>query len=268
VSKVINAKPIEFFNTLELKELIFKKINALLPLPKTIIEIEKLRREDDIDSDELLKIIESDPMIVANILRVSNSAMYGFSSQIKTVKHAISMLGFKLILNIAFSTAINNYLKPDLSSYDVNIEEFTNISSVQCRIIEKWTEPKIRAIKNDLQLAAFLQEVGKIIISMIVIENNFVETFRNKILESGDIEKTETDYLHLATSEVTALVFTHWNLNPKLIEYIKYADKPNEAPEEYKNSAYALKIAKTLSPISKDNFTQQSIDKAKALSQE
>jgi HD-like signal output (HDOD) protein len=56
--------------------MILTKINALQPLPKTIVEIERLRREDDIDSDELLKILETDPMIVSNILRVSNSAMY------------------------------------------------------------------------------------------------------------------------------------------------------------------------------------------------
>jgi hypothetical protein len=38
-------------------------------------------------------------------------------------------------------------------------------------------------MKNDLQLAAFLQEIGKIIISTILTEKNQVSDFQRKLYE-------------------------------------------------------------------------------------
>jgi HD-like signal output (HDOD) protein len=59
-----------------MKNLITSKIQNLPPLPKTVIEIERIRSSMDPDNEELITAIQSDPMIVANILKVCNSAMY------------------------------------------------------------------------------------------------------------------------------------------------------------------------------------------------
>jgi hypothetical protein len=48
-----------------------------------------------------------------------------------------------MIANIAISTTIQNIFQPSLEPYDVNIDNFIPISSIQSRLIEKWTEPKI-----------------------------------------------------------------------------------------------------------------------------
>lgn len=76
----------------EMRELVLKKIQNLPPLPKTLMDIYALRNSDYPDFDALLKIIQTDPMIVANLLKISNSVMYGFSRQIKAVPDVLKIL--------------------------------------------------------------------------------------------------------------------------------------------------------------------------------
>lgn len=247
---------------LKMEQDIIQKVNALPPIPKTVLEIEQLKSSPDKDLDKLLKIIESDPMITANILKISNSALYGFSGKIKTVKIALSMLWFNMGASIAMSSAINNLLKPNLTPYEVNIENFTHISSIQSKIIAEWKDPKIKAIKNDLQIAAFLQEVGKIIISMVLIEKKLVYQFQRKLEWWADISYLEEKTVYKTSAEITAMIFKHWKLNPKMISLIEFSDKPENAPEEFKVWAMALKIVKTLSPVFKESLWEKDLIKA------
>jgi HD-like signal output (HDOD) protein len=73
-----------------MQEVIMKKIESLPPLPETILKIESLKSKDR-DPNALIDIIGTDQMLSINILKVANSAMYGFSGKIKTVSDAVKM---------------------------------------------------------------------------------------------------------------------------------------------------------------------------------
>ncbi|MDD2745573.1 MAG: HDOD domain-containing protein [Candidatus Gracilibacteria bacterium] len=250
---------------INMKDIIKNKIDSLPPLPKTIIDINRLRNSSEPNNEELLKIILTDPMCVANILRVSNSAMYGFSRQIKTAQDALKMLGFKMTSNIAISTAIVGYLKPDLGPYGIDMDSFTGTSSLQSKIIDRWVDPKISHIKNELQFAAFLQEVGIIIISVIIIEKNLSQLFRDALKLCENQAHAEEIIFGQSSSEITSMIFSHWKFNQKMIDYIRNVDKPEKADELYKVGSQALKIAKTLAPVGQTGVTKESIAKANEL---
>ncbi len=63
-------------------EVLSKKIDSLPPLPKTIIDLEEFKKSPNKDLEVLDKIIEQDPLIVATLLKVSNSAMFGFNNKV------------------------------------------------------------------------------------------------------------------------------------------------------------------------------------------
>lgn len=248
-----------------MRELIANKIQNLPPLPKTIIAINQLRSAASPDNEALLKIILTDPMIVANILKVSNSAMYGYSGKVRTAQDALRLLGFKMISNIAISTAIVGYLKPDLQPYGIDLESFTGSSSLQSKIIERWMDPMIKDLKNELQFAAFMQEVGVIIISIIIIEKNLTQNFHAAMVEHVDQSDAEEAIFGQPGSEITSMVFTHWKFNQKMIDYIRHADRPENAEEIYKIGSQALKIAKTLAPVGSTGISPESIARAMVL---
>lgn len=236
-----------------------KRIETLPPLPESAVEIEKLRRQDDYDMKELLKIISKDPMIIANILKVANSAMYWFAGKINDTKKAVVMLWFELITNIAISTIIRNLIKPNLDPYGIDTETFSLISWAQSRLIEQRQEPKIKNLKKDLQLAAFLQEVWKIVIAMILNEHGLAKEFKKQLSESWNISEVENAVLNATSASIAAKVFAHWNFHIDMVKLIEYSDEPGKAPVELMCWSYALKIVKILCPVSENRFTKESI---------
>ena len=67
-------------------ENILEKIESLPPLPQTIEEIENFRKKKDKEIDELVRIIEKDALVITTLLKISNSALFGFRD-LSTLKH-------------------------------------------------------------------------------------------------------------------------------------------------------------------------------------
>jgi HD-like signal output (HDOD) protein len=55
------------------------------PFPAIAMRVMEILARDDCAAQELVECIQSDPIFAAEILRVANSALYGFSDEIKSL---------------------------------------------------------------------------------------------------------------------------------------------------------------------------------------
>lgn len=79
-------------------------------LSLTLQEILKLEGSNPFTlTASLRQIIEKDPLLSAHILKVANSSFYGFSQQVRTISHALGLLGVQRIKQIAFSFSVFDY---------------------------------------------------------------------------------------------------------------------------------------------------------------
>lgn len=79
-------------------------------LSRTLQEILKIESGNPFSlTTNMKRIIEKDPLLSAHILKVANSSFYGFSQQVRTISHALGLLGVKRIKQIAFSFSIFDY---------------------------------------------------------------------------------------------------------------------------------------------------------------
>ena len=62
-------------------------------IPLVLIRIIQTLDEDKSSAKELEELILHDPALSARILRLANSAFYSFRATVKTISHAISLLG-------------------------------------------------------------------------------------------------------------------------------------------------------------------------------
>ncbi len=106
----INSKS-GFTPPLDMREAI-SGIRALPPLPGTAARIIEMISDPKADVDELSKVIESDPILAAQIIRWASSALYGCRGEITTVRNAIiRVLGFNFVLDMALGLAVMAPLK-------------------------------------------------------------------------------------------------------------------------------------------------------------
>ncbi|MFT7860209.1 MAG: HDOD domain-containing protein [Sulfurimonas sp.] len=242
-----------------MKSSIIESIKSLPPLSKTITEIERVYDDSEAGIGELAKIIEHDPMIVANLLKTANSPLYGFGKEIKSAAQAVSLFGMTMTRNVALGNAVRKLLNVDMQPYGITSDDFAEISALQAKLIEKWYSKIDKAKAEKLYLAAFLQETGKILIASDVIKEDEDVSFQSEVEMSNNLAQVEKSYVGVTCAEVTAEVFEHWGFEEEFVEMIRYADTPAQAPDEVKEYAVALHIVKTALPVNKP-FSEQSIN--------
>jgi HD-like signal output (HDOD) protein len=243
------------------------RINSLPPLPKSIFEIEKFKKGKNSTPEKLIKIVKDDPLIVANILKVTNSAMFGFKSSVDTVSRAINLLGVNFAISIAIGSIIEDALESNLTSYNVSTEDFMYSSTLATKIINTWISSIDFDLKEELLMPAFLQETGKFIISEAIREEGKSEEFLKCLEENDDISKCEEKFIGYSCARITANIFKQWSLGHNLVFSIGFVGDLESCPPEYKKKVQILEIVKTLTNIREplsDNVIEKALIKVAA----
>jgi len=232
-----------------LKSSIIDSIKSLPPLSKTILDVNKVYADPDSSVNDMAMAIEHDPMIIANLLKAANSALYGFAKEINNPKQAVMLFGMSMTRSIALTNAVRKLLNVDLQPYGITPERFAEVSELQANLIMQWYKKIDKSQADKLYLAAFLQETGKILIASEVIEDDETTSFSSEVELSNNISQVEKMYVGVTTAEVTAKVFEHWSFDDEFVAMILHSENPSNAPKEIQEYAFALNIVRTIMPI-------------------
>lgn len=86
--------------------LILRKVKDIPSLPEVVTKVMELVSNPTSSAAELSKVIAHDPGLTTRVLRLVNSAYYGFPKQISSVQQAIMILGFTTMRGLVLSTSI------------------------------------------------------------------------------------------------------------------------------------------------------------------
>lgn len=228
---------------------IVERIKTLPPLPKSFHDINAICANQNGTIDQLAKVIEKDPMLVANLLKVANSPLYSFRKEIRSVLQAVSLFGMTTTKSLTIDISIKKLLNVDIEPYGIVPDEFVRVSSMQSALMREWYSKVDRAKVDILFLAALLQETGKILIADEIVKNDETSQFKFEIESSVNIAQVEKMYVETTTGEITAKIFEHWGFDELMFESIKYSDNYTLAPDELKAYSFALQVVKTAIPM-------------------
>ena len=89
----------------------FLRDHCTLPsLPRVLDDLQEAVRSEDVDMETVADLIASEPALVAQVLKVVNSAYYGLPSEIVKVRMAIAFLGLNEIYRMVLSLSVINAL--------------------------------------------------------------------------------------------------------------------------------------------------------------
>ena len=220
-----------------------ERISSLPPLPQTVVEIEKAYQDPHISSHQVAKIVEKDPMVVADLLKLLNSAFYGLRKEITSVEQAVSLLGLRSVKDLVINLSVRNMLRTNLDPYGLTSESFAKISQFQSMLAESWMR-RINPKKVErIRLMALLQEIGKIVISDELLREDEGATFRAELDAGWDIREIERNYIDATTAEVSGAMLRHWEFDKLFADLIQWSDLPNQADGDGREDAWVLRIA-------------------------
>ena len=89
-------------------------LENLPPFPAVATQLLQVVSREDVNLNEVGRLISSEPVFAADVLQIANSSAYGLRSQVKSITHAIVVLGLERIKGISLTRAFGRHLKSTL----------------------------------------------------------------------------------------------------------------------------------------------------------
>ena len=84
---------------------IAEMIESMPAFPKSVQQVLALADDINCNPRELVRVVEHDPVLTGRMLRVVNSAYFGLSRRISSVKEALAFIGLNTLKNVALTLA-------------------------------------------------------------------------------------------------------------------------------------------------------------------
>jgi HD-like signal output (HDOD) protein len=180
-------------------------------------------------AEHISAVINTDPALSARLLRIVNSAYYGFPSQITTISRAITIIGTTELTNLVLATSVISSFK-DIPASLININEFWQ-HSLSCAIASTYIAKHCgqRATERFFILG-LLHNIGSLVLYQTLPELSkqalMATRFDNETMHHA--EKRIIGFDHTETGQALSQA---WHLPPLIGEVIRFHHTPSEATQ-------------------------------------
>jgi HD-like signal output (HDOD) protein len=207
-------------------ESLVENIESLPPLSNAIFLIQQLYvgNSDDVDIHKLIRIIESDAILTANILKIINSSYYGFYAKITSVSQAVNLFGSQKIYGFVINYAVRENIKADTTVFGVNSSKFNIICHLQSSLLKEWYLEIDAKTASFLTPLAFIMELGKLVLALEITKSNYTNEFKHGYKECENTTEYEKALLDTTSYYLSGVLFEHWKLDKRYVEILKGLD--------------------------------------------
>jgi len=227
-------------------ESIVAKIESLPPLPDSVVKIEQLFAQNGFDVKEMIRIVEKDPLLTAEILARVNAPYYGLRNAIVSLNQAVTLLGAVTIRGIVLQTVATRAFEIDMTPYGIDNARFAKLTGMQNALMFQWyMGVDIERAKWLIPLT-FLLEIGKVVIAREIVQSDYAEAFSSEVsARRYPVETIEREFVGMSGAEVNVMLFERWRLPEAFVEPMRYLDGESALPESCRDAVSALRIVRT-----------------------
>ncbi|MBI4179093.1 HDOD domain-containing protein, partial [bacterium] len=177
--------------------------------------------------EDVTRIIRMDQAQTARLLKIDNSAFYGFPRQISTVTQAIVILGFNAVKSLALSASIVQVFGTK-GREGFDLEAFWE-HSISTGVIANMVGRRINyPLPEECLIAGILHGIGKLIFDQY-LHNLFMEAVAKARKTKKLLQHTEREIFGTDHCRVGAMLAEKWKLPLQLVESINYYPVPGQA---------------------------------------
>jgi HD-like signal output (HDOD) protein len=208
--------------------LIIREAEDFPSLPGITLKIFQMASDPDISIQSISKVISSDAAIVARIMKVVNSAFYGFQKKITNIQHAVSILGINAIRNVSLTLSLIDIFPQNQSSQYKDLFRWSLCSGITADLIAAFVG---MANRSETFLAALLLNIGQYIF-LRYLGDRYTKIQREAEKRGLHLTILEREVMGIDNLEAGMLVAERWNLPEPVLLALKYGENLNKAYEQ------------------------------------
>lgn len=206
-------------------------------LPQVMLRLIKACNSETASVEELTEIISADPSLTSRLIQIFDSTYIHLPKAENTIKTAVAYLGKDTIQNIAISTSAMRFFNFSKAAPESVIGKIW-YHSYKCGVIaKKIAEEDNFPSPDEFFLAGLLHDIGR-----LVLLQNFPDDY-NAILQTSSNEKqtisAEMELFGADTPQISAWLFSQWNLNPLISDAVFFI---NESIEQIEGALSHVKV--------------------------
>lgn len=209
---------------------LISEAGELISLPEVCVRINQLVNDPKSSADEIGGIISQDAALSARLLKIVNSAFYGFPAPIDTISRAITIIGTRELCDLAMMTAFCNVFT-GIPSNLINMETFWR-SSITCGSLARALAKRSNVLHPErLFVMGVLHDVGR----LVIFQQLPAESRDILLISKGRddlIMSAEHEVLGFTHSEVGFQLASDWNLPGSIASAMRWHHSPEQAEDD------------------------------------
>lgn len=224
----------------------------LASLPHVVMRALELLNDSQTSASDIGAVIAEDPALTAGLLKIVNSAFYGFPSRIDTVSRAITIVGTLELTDLVLgASAIQTFYRLPNHLTDMQVFwEHSLYTGVVARILARY----LRAPNTErCFVLGLLHDIGS-----LVLYRQQPELSRRALeLAAGDslpLHIAEDEVFGFHHGEAGAALMEAWNLPESFREIARYHHQPSAA-QRYRLETATIHLADVIAGIAHNTAT-------------
>lgn len=185
----------------------------------------ELLSDENCSIREVTDLLGKDQSIAAKVIKLANSAFYGFPRQISTLSEAVVILGFGSLKTLLITASASDILKRKIDGYMISEGELWKHSysvaytaSIMAKVTGKYDIDKVFT-------AGILHDIGKLILGNF-LKNHYKRVISHCKHNKVDFTVAEKRFLGYHHAEVGGMILEHWNFPESMANAVRYHHSP------------------------------------------
>jgi len=225
-------------DVIDFDQFIRRHILELPTLPMIFTKMNETIAKPNSSANDIAMVISKDTALSARLLKIVNSAFYGFPSRIDSVSRAVAIIGTRQLSTLASGVTIINMFR-DIPSDIIDMRSFWKHSiacGVNARIIASY-----QGIQNTerLFLSGLLHDIGRLILYNYA-PDHAVYALTKANSTRGMLNDIECEGLEFDHAKIGGMLLKRWKLPVLMEDAVRYHHVPQQARDPLEPSIVHL----------------------------
>jgi len=213
------------------------EVAELQPLPVVATRVLQITDGEQFSAHELSQAIAADQALTAKVLRLSNSAYYGFPRRITTVRDAVVLLGFRAVRSATLASCVIETVPGGQVLDPMQAWRYSMTVGLLAEVLARASKRH----QDEAFTAGILHNIGRLALDQHR-PAQLAKALRIAIEGTLPAADAEREVFGFTSSEVGGALALHWNFPSELAEVVAHHQfDVNALPDPESLSAYVIR---------------------------
>ncbi len=219
---------------MSMREQIVEKARQMPHMPAPVMRIMNYLSRPDADLNVLAAMIEYDPGLTVNVLRMANSSFFGGGATVVSVRDALFRLGTRRVVQLVIASGVAPVAQAPVEGYQLGGGDLLR-HSVAVGVAAELTARELGLTAPDhVFTAGLLCNLGKIVLGDF-LGGMPDDVFQLAEREGLSFQQAERRLLGIDHAELGALLLEHWDVPGPITHCVRWHLDPSQAPGQGEN---------------------------------